>query len=245
MQVFLTNSITIKRENNFYVIVSYLMLLVVLVGFGPRYFLKAPFEPNAIPLHIHIHALVFTGWIILFIIQIKLVRFLKYRTHIQLGYWSVGLAVLMVFYGINTAISGAINGHNPGGPFADEFGFMIVSIGDMLIFSLFYILGYRYRRKADYHKRCMLLATVGGLLFAPISRLPYIAGQFPLLMVVFIMFILLSPIFDLISFKRIHPVNIWGPLLIILSIPLRTFIGMTDTWHRIAVWTVEFVEILK
>jgi hypothetical protein len=230
-----------RSENNFYFIVSLMILSVVLVGFGPQYFLKVPFEPSSVPVHIHFHSLVFTGWILLFIFQIRLAGLKKLGIHKKLGYLSIALAVLMFFLGLLTALKGAVNGHNPGGPFPDEFGFMIVSFGDISIFLLFFILALLYRKKPDYHKRWMLLATIGGLVLAPISRLPYAVGQFPIIMAVFISMMLISPIFDLIHFKKIHPANIWGPIVIILSVPMRTFIGMTDAWHQFAVWMVGLV----
>lgn len=92
----------------------------------------------------------------------------------------------------------------------DGFGFMIASVFDILIFSIFVTLGYLHRNKLEYHKRWMLLATIGGLLLDPLSKVPYIAGQPSIFMLAFFIFVFLPIIHDLISLKRVHPANIGG-----------------------------------
>jgi hypothetical protein len=53
---------------------------------------------------------------------------------------------LMFVFGILTAITGAKNGHNPGGSFSDGFSFMVVSVFDILLFLLFFIFGKPFRK---------------------------------------------------------------------------------------------------
>ncbi len=42
--------------------------------------------------------------------------------------------------------------------------------------------------------------------------------------------------YDTISHKRLHPANLWGGRLILLSLPLRFALGGTAAWLTFAQW---------
>ena len=50
-------------------------------------------------------------------------------------------------------------------------GFVLITMGDMVLFGSLFIAAVIYRRKPEIHKRLMLAATVA-LLFAAVGRLP-------------------------------------------------------------------------
>ena len=49
-------------------------------------------------------------------------------------------------------------------------------------------------------------------------------------------------IFDTIKHRRLHPVFIWGTLLIVVSQPLRLLLLGTEVWLRIATALVKLVS---
>ena len=46
--------------------------------------------------------------------------------------------------------------------------------------------------------------------------------------------IVAAVLYDLASRRRVHPVYMWGGLLILAGQSLRTVLGQTGTWHAIA-----------
>lgn len=84
----------------------------------------------------------------------------------------------------------------------------------------------------------MLLAIVGGLLWPAITRIPYVTGRFIPMFGLMVLFVLAGPVHDLITRRRVHAVYVWGGMLILASFPNRRAIGMSETWHNIAVWLI-------
>ncbi len=82
--------------------------LLVLFGFGRTYYLKPVFNLPPLPSTlVHVHGLLMTTWVVLFITQVRLISSRRVRLHRRLGYGSIGLAVLIVATGIPTALRAA------------------------------------------------------------------------------------------------------------------------------------------
>src|SRR5687767_15519245 len=86
----------------------------VFFGFAPTYYLKSfthtavyptglPVSPS-LPALVHVHALVFTAWILLFLVQTALIAADRPRLHRRLGVAGAVLAFVMVIVGVMTAI---------------------------------------------------------------------------------------------------------------------------------------------
>src|SRR3954453_716172 len=104
------------RERLFYTGMAVAVVFTVFAGFARTYYLKSYFgAPALIPL-LHLHGVVFTSWIVLFLIQNILVA--AHRTDIlrRLGIFGAVIAVLMVVVGALTAI---IRAKQAGAPIAD------------------------------------------------------------------------------------------------------------------------------
>jgi hypothetical protein len=167
--------------------------------------------------------------------QTSLVAARRTAVHRQLGWVGAALAVVMIGVGAVTAIAAARRGHDPigvGGP----LGFLTISLGDLAIFAICVGAAVQWRRTPAVHKRLMLLGTVGGLVPAAIGRLPIIAGHTPLLALTVVLFLAAGPIFDRVSRGRMHPVSLWGGILVFVSIPLRNVLGQTAAWQSFASW---------
>ena len=137
-----------------------------------------------------------------------------------------------------TAIKGARDGWNPGGPYPDSLAFLIVGLVDVLIFAGFVTAGLYFRRRAELHKRLMLLATVGGLMWPAITRMPYVAGR-PILMFGLLgALVLASAVRDVWLRSPVRLVSLWGGLLILAAFPIRVAIGPTASWHSFAAWLI-------
>jgi hypothetical protein len=238
----------VSRERWFYLGMAIAATAVVLVGFGPTYYLRsfirvsqyptgAPVS-SPLPTLIHIHALVSTTWLLLLMSQTTLVAAGRTDLHRRVGIGGAVVAASLAGLGIMTAIRGARDGWNPGGPFSDSLGFLVMPLGDILLFSSFVAAGFYYRRERDVHKRLMIFGTLAGLMWPAITRMPYVAPRpfrmFGLLLVL----VMAVPMRDYVVQRRVHPVSIWSGLIIVASFPIRQVIGMTEAWHRFAAWVI-------
>ena len=227
-----------RHERIFYTSIASAIFITIIVGFGRSYYLRALTGASPFSAIGHVHASVCTAWVLLFFAQTTLVAAGRTDLHRRLGLTGGILAVLMIFLGPVAAVYGARNGHNPGGPYPDSLAFLVVGLTDMLLFTSFVVAGLYYRRRREVHKRLMLLATIGGLLWPAITRLPYVRGHFLPMFGLLAMFVLAGPAYDLIARQRVHPVSLWGGLLILASFPLRRMVGRSETWHHIAAWLI-------
>ncbi len=224
-----------RRERLFYIGMAIIILVTVFAGFSRSYFLKAHYGTPELSLLLHVHGLVFTSWILLFLAQTTLVAARRTDIHRRLGVLGGVLAVLIVVVGTATAIIRVKQGATvPGVP---PLNFLAVPLFDMVVFAILVGAAFHYRHRADVHKRLMTLATIA-LLPAPIARLPLAILQngLPAIFGLADLFLLVCLLYDLITRRRIHPATAWGGLVILVSQPLRLVISGTPTWTALASW---------
>jgi hypothetical protein len=231
-----------RRERYFYILMAIAVVITVFAGFAPTYYLRPYFTSSPLMPLLHLHGFIFSSWVILFIAQTTLVAANRVNTHRRLGILGGIIAVSMVLVGVTTAIIRASQGATPpGGPPPEVF--LVVPLGDMLVFSILVGCGFYFRRRPDIHKRLMLLATIG-ILAAAVARLPFgIMQAGPLAFFGLTdLFIIPVVVYDLLTLKRVHRATMFGAALIILSQPLRMMIGGTSLWFAFATWLTNLVR---
>jgi len=224
-----------NKERRLYIWFALLMPIIVVAGFARTYYLKGFFGNPPLPgLLVHLHGLVMTSWVLLFMAQVTLVSRRRIRTHQKLGVLGAILAALIVVVGVATAIAAAARGASPGPP---ALQFLVIPLGDMLVFAILVGIALYFRRgRLDVHKRLMLLAAVN-LLAPAIARIPlsFIANGGALAFFGLTdLCILVCVGFDTIRNRRLHPAFLWGTLFIIAAQPLRLMLAGTDLWLRFA-----------
>lgn len=230
-----------QREHLFFSGMAIAVLITVFAGFAPSYYLKSYFGgPSLMPL-LHMHGMIFSSWIILFVTQTTLVAANRTRVHRRLGIAGAVIAVLMMMVGTVTAIIRAKQGAAP--PGIPPLAFLTVPLFDMLVFPSLVGAGFYFRRKVDVHKRLMLLATIA-ILPAAVARLPFafIQQNGPLAFFgLSDLFIVPCIVYDIISRGRVHRATILGGLLIVASQPLRLMLAGTQAWLSFATWLTQLV----
>jgi hypothetical protein len=230
------------NDRRLYILAAILTPLIVLAGFARTYYLKPFFDtPDIAGRIVHLHGIVMTAWVVLFVIQVSLVATRRTKIHQRLGLLGAGLAALVVVVGVLTALYAAARGSSPGPP---PLQFLIIPLGDMLIFSILISLALYFRRKLHVHKRLMLLAAVN-LLMPAIARIPlsFIINGGPLAFFVLTDICILACVaFDTFKHRRLHPVFLWGTVFIITMQPLRLLLAGTDVWMRFAAVLVGLVS---
>lgn len=225
----------VPRRRRFYTGMALAIALTVFAGFAPTYYLRPWFQSTPLGGLVHLHGLVFTGWVLLFLVQSTLIAAGRTALHRRLGVAGAVLAVLLVVVGTTTAIAGASRAAGP--PGVPPLVFLAVPFFDMVVFTGLAAVGLWHRRRADIHKRLMTLATIA-LLGAPIARLPFGARMIglPGVFALADLFLVACIAYDLTTLRRVHPATIWGGLAIVVSQPLRLAISGTGLWLGFARW---------
>jgi hypothetical protein len=219
--------------------VGILFPLLVIVGFSRAYYLRPFFDLG--PLYsdlVRFHAVVMTGWILLFATQAWLVSSKRVRLHMKLGLAGVAMAILVLVTGYLVSV-GAV-AHQTA---ADRGGipplvFLVIPIADLVLFVIFFGLAIAWRKRPAEHKRLMLLTAA--------NFLPPAAARFPVesLLALGPIWIFGVPtvltiaalVYDTWRNRKLNLTFVAGSILLIASFPLRLVIGGTDWWMRLAEW---------
>ena len=116
-----------------YIALSVLMALIAVVGFWPRYFGPLIFGSLVQPLLIHIHATVFTGWLVLFFLQAYFAATKRIRWHLAVGKMAIWYGALLIIVGLTTGVNRAA-----ASPPGRAEGLLLAIIQDMLMFAGFF-----------------------------------------------------------------------------------------------------------
>lgn len=225
-------------ERRFFTGMALVMLATVVVGFSRTFFLRPlfpewPAPPETI---FYVHGVMFTAWMMLLIAQASLVAGGRTDLHRKIGPFGAGLAVAMVVLGTFGALVAARRATGFVGIPIPPLQFLVIPIFDITLFAAFVWLAIAQRRNPQSHKRWMLLATVN-LIPAAVARWPGLNSFGPVaFFVVTDLFIIALAIWDFRTRGRLHPVTLWGGLLIIGSQPLRLVVSGTEGWLVFARW---------
>lgn len=220
-------------DHSFYFMMSLLVSVVVVYGFSHTVNANLIHPPSQRPMVLYFHAVIFTGWVVFFIVQSALIRARNVKLHRQLGWFGLGMGISISFVGVATAVAMMRLRMREGR--ADAAQFLIVPLFDMLAFSVAFGLGFCWRRKPEFHRRLMLIATCSLTAAAfgrfPITLLPknwFYAGVDAL--------ILLGIMRDLLVAKRIHAVYLYGLPLLMLgqAATIYALVSRWPVWTRIA-----------
>jgi hypothetical protein len=215
----------------FYFCMSLLIAVVVVYGFsqtiGQNLLHASPLPPFILT----IHAIVFPGWKLFFVLQSALVRTRNVPLHRTLGWFGLALGIAILVLGYVTAITMdrfQLQKHT-----LDSPAFLIVQLMDLTSFAIPFALAIYWRRRPEYHRRLMLIASCG-LTDAAFGRFPMLPlalapGGVDAL-------ILLGILRDLIVDRRIHKVYLYAfPLMILFQIfCVQTYLHTSPWWVRIA-----------
>jgi hypothetical protein len=227
------------RERLFFTVMGLAVAVTVFAGFARSYYLShwlalPARTPEITPL-LHVHAIVFTLWILLGVAQPALIAGGRRQTHRVLGYVGAGLAFAVWLLGNMASIEAMRVGYKGVG---DPYAFYAITFFSMQAFGIIVLLGIWKRSDADAHKRLMLLSSAA-ILEAAVGRLPLqmVVETAPLSFYLGADLIILAGIlYDRACHGRAHKVWIWGGGTLIASQLLRVAIMNTEPWLAFARW---------
>jgi hypothetical protein len=215
-------------ERRFFFYISLVFFIVIAAGFSSDVFARHEWFTN-FPWPVHVHAVVFSSWIILYVVQNWLVADGRnVMLHRRLGWLGAAIAFVMVPLGIAGTMFAIARGSIAG----------LFPLGLFLALDVLHILGFgtltfaaiKLRNHAGWHKRLMLCGTA--LLTAPaLGRLAatFSLGDLTPIVVIttVLLFILAGMAFDLAAVRRIHPAYWWGVATVALVEALVAPIGFS------------------
>jgi len=200
--------------------------VVVVIGFAPTLEPRLLHPPYAMPWSLYVHTVVFTGWLLLMMVQSGLVQVNKISVHRQLGALSAVFGIVLPVVGVWVAVevSRLRLQHGERG----QETFLLVPFFDMFVFAVLFALAWWWRKRPEYHRRLILLAAVS-LTVAAFARFPsYIVPGHHFNIACDIM-LLLAVARDLVVDRRVHRVYL-------IALPCL-FAGQAITeWARHTAW---------
>lgn len=221
-----------------FVALSGLMALIALVGFWPNYYGPLVAGTLSHPLLIHVHAIVFTGWLALFSLQAVLAATKRIQWHLKIGTIGIWYGLLLIGVGLTT---GVLRSADPQA--SDALRLLYVAIADMVMFAGFFGAAIVYRRKPQLHKRMMVVAATS-LLVAAVGRMEFLPpppSGIPFRLLIWSAPVLLAAAVDFRKSRTVHPVYLAGLatfLLRAVSVPVAT----TGAWQSFAHWVFGLVR---
>lgn len=192
------------------------------------------------------HGIVFLAWLILFLVQSRLIAGHRIALHRRLGLSSVFVLALMIPLGYTTTVAMVRRGFDLSGDLRvdrDPSYEAVFPLFNLLIFALLAVAALLFRHRPQIHKRLMLFANIE-LMPAPlahgIGHTPSLTSMPPaIIMVPISIFVIAAVAGDWLVAKRIHPLTWCLAILRILSGPLEAGpIGSSAAWHELVYWLV-------
>ena len=231
-------TLTAKRaglwNRYFYFFMSLLIAVIVVYGFSHTINenLIHPAIPR--PFILYIHAAVFSSWLVFYIFQSVLIRTHHVALHRLTGWFGVALGVTIPILGISTAIAmGRFNTfrlHE-----TDAAAFLIIPFFDIVCFTIPFALAIYWRKKSEFHRRLILIASCA-LTAAAFGRFPPEILPHVVFYAGVDILILLGVVRDLIVNRRVHQVYLYAlPAFIVAQIAvMHTYLHASPWWLKIA-----------
>jgi uncharacterized membrane protein YozB (DUF420 family) len=225
-----------KYDRQFFFGITILLLAVVAIGFAPTYYLAGGLRAPLPSKVVHVHAVIFSAWMLLLLVQTGLISARQVRWHRTLGMAGFVLACAMVVSVVLT--SADLAARVKGNPNAEAvLGLLSITFTDAFEFAVLAGFAFALRRNAAAHKRLIIIATAG-ITRAAFNRwhIPILFHQFYAAYAATNVFLVLLAVYDLWSTRRIHRATIWGSAFLILMGQMTRFTGPTAPWHAFAHW---------
>jgi hypothetical protein len=227
-------------HHRFHLAAATVVAAIVGIAFARTYYIKYLFDSPPLTVQAHVHGVLATLWIALHVAQARLVAVRNVPAHRQLGLLTAFVGIALVVQVVWLAVGNARAGVAP--PGRDALQFLSVPVGTATMFAVFFALGLSLRKRREVHKRFMLLTTLtvlgpaaGRLELLPVlGELP--RGVIPISLTVAALAWAASN--DWRTRGRVHAVYLFGGLALLVSLPLRRWLGFQDLWQPVARWLV-------
>ena len=221
----------LASERKFYTRMALLLVVVVLLGFGPSFYLRGivPSYPRPNPTlspFVLLHGLLFTVWMGAIVAQTQLISAGRTQLHMRLGKFTVLLAIALIPVMYLASVWQVVRANQP--PFTDPLTWTIIPLAGIIPFAVLVGQGYANRRVAQSHKRLMLSAAILTVMGPAIGRLPIAPPtRLGFTIVLLLGLLLFVPLIvrDRRTLGHIHPATLLGLAMgaVTIFVPLAVF----------------------
>ncbi|MDZ4370254.1 MAG: hypothetical protein U1C74_02375 [Phenylobacterium sp.] len=198
-----------RRDDGFFLGGAIAMTLVLVAGFSLQ--LAMGRSSFSAPLFVHAHAVVFMGWVGIYLLQNVFVATGQMALHRRLGWIAAGWVVLMLVTGCVVTIAIVQRGAVPF--FFRPLHFLVFDPLSLFAFAGLTAAAIRMRRQTDWHRRLHFcaMAMLLGPGFGRLLPMPLLAPwAWEATLVACLVFPVAGMIADLRRAGRIHPAWFWG-----------------------------------
>jgi len=221
-----------RKLHAYFVVFALVFAAIVLAGFSRTFFIPMARGVLSKPLIVHVHGAVFFGWTALLVAQAMLAATKRLKAHRKLGAVGAWLVAPMVALGAIVATRDSIHDFRAGDGEA-ALTFYYGEVADLTMFGLLAGGAMLLRQKPDFHKRWVLLGSLG-LIGAAIGRIPEISAFF---LYIFLGLIASVAAYDFASRRALHPATLSGAAVLLTLGLSEDWIGKTAWWlgaaHRL------------
>jgi hypothetical protein len=199
----------IARDDRFFLITAIVMAVVIVTAFS--FNLAMGRSSFHVPWLIHAHAIVFMGWVAIYVTQVALATTGSVAIHRQLGWIAAVWVPMMVILGIAVTVAMVRHGHVPF--FFEPAYFLVMNPLAILTFAGLTVAAIIHRRQTDWHRRlhfCAMSILLGpafgrllpGPLLIPVAGYAVFSAT------------MIFPVAGIIADRRrsghVHPAWWWG-----------------------------------
>ena len=213
------------------------MALVVIAGFSTQ--LAMGRSTFGAPLRVHVHAVVFMGWVAIFVTQSWLATRGPLALHRKLGWLALGWMGLMVGAAMTVIVAMARGGTVPF--FFTPQQFLIGDPASLVCFVGLTLAAIAKRRETDWHARLHIcaMAAIMGPAFGRLLPMPFMTPySFEVAVVAGLVFPLAGAIRDKRVLGRVHPAWGWGAGALAVTLALTDLIAYSPLGDRVYAATV-------
>ena len=206
--------VTVARVRRAYFAIALSIAGIVAWGFWQTYYSRFS-ERGDLPSIVHLHAVVFSIWVLVLVAQAAVVVSGNVRLHRRLG--TAGMLYGALVFAVGSLVSvGAPAFRVRAGEFSLEVGGRVVlyNLTDMLLFGAFLALAFAYRNRPEPHKRWIIAATAA-LCGAALGRV--VPGNTPQYLLLWLSPLIAMAGVDLVTRRRVHPIAVISSALLVIA----------------------------
>jgi hypothetical protein len=208
-----------RREERFFLGGAIVMALIVAAGFSTQ--LAMGRSSFAAPPIVHAHAIIFMGWVVIYLTQNILVTSGNVALHRRLGWIATGWVVLMLAAGCGVTAFDARAGHIPF--FFKPLQFLVFDPLSLFAFAGLIFAGVALRKRTDWHRRLNFsaMALLLGAAFGRLLPMPLLAPwAWEATVAACATVLLVATALDARRLGRVHPAWLWGLAVLVAVVPV-------------------------
>jgi hypothetical protein len=217
------------KLHGYFVAFSLVFAAIVLAGFSRTFFIPVARGTFSRPPVVYIHGVLFLAWTVLLVSQSFLAATGRLRAHRKVGAIAGWLVLPMLALGAIVAARDTANDARAGQGDA-ALSFFYGELADLAMFGLLAGPAMLLRHKPDFHKRWVLLGSLG-LVGAAVGRIPELSDSF---LHIFLGLIASMALYDLYSRRAIHVATATGAVVLLGLGLSEDYIGNTQVWLGVA-----------